>query len=92
MMEFGKKPVTPTKSPANSTKKLTISFNGELFKFCFSLEARKPGPTLPEGYERETWQMLQAAVIAVQKKESINTSKEELYKVVSSLFVLCTYA
>jgi len=53
-------------------KKLTISF-----------KARKP--TLPESYERETWEILKSSIVAVQTKQSVSFSKEELYKAVENL-------
>lgn len=65
-------------------KKLTISFKGmELQILCSNTVylplARKP--TLPEGYETETWEILKSSIVAVQRKQPVSFSKEELYKV-----------
>jgi hypothetical protein len=38
-------------------------------------------PKLPSDFEETTWQKLQEAIVAVQKKIPVNCSLEELYKV-----------
>lgn len=38
-------------------------------------------PKLPDDFEEKTWQKLKGAVHAVQKKETVVSSHEELYRV-----------
>jgi cullin-4 len=61
-----------TNNKKTTPKKLTISF-----------KARKP--TLPASYESETWEILKSSIVAVQTKQSVSFSKEELYKAVENL-------
>jgi cullin-4 len=42
-------------------------------------------PTLPPNFEADTWNMLHAAVNAIQKNEAIHISQEELYKAVNNM-------
>lgn len=58
-------------SGKSQPKKLTVSF--------------KARPTLPVNYEEETWATLQLAIRAVQNKQGISTTQEELYRSVENL-------
>lgn len=42
-------------------------------------------PKLPDNFEDDTWEKLQRAVSAVQRKRPIATSREELYRAVEDL-------
>ncbi|CAN0354362.1 unnamed protein product, partial [Ectocarpus sp. 13 AM-2016] len=44
-------------------------------------------PKLPEQFEDSTWEMLKRAVVAIQTKQPIDTSREELYRAVEDLCV-----
>ncbi len=44
-------------------------------------------PKLPENFEDSTWDRLQRAVGAIQTKQPIATSREELYRAVEDLCV-----
>lgn len=47
----------------------------------------KVQPKLPDNFEDNTWEKLQRAVSAIQKKQPIATSREELYRAVEDLCV-----
>nr|CCA24461.1 PREDICTED: similar to Cullin4B (CUL4B) isoform 3 pu [Albugo laibachii Nc14] len=63
------------KSIGNTKKKLTI-------------RPLKKIPSIPKSFEEESWQKLHAAIVAVQKKEAISFSREELYRLVEDV---CTW-
>lgn len=44
-------------------------------------------PKLPDHFEDRTWEKLQKAIRAVQQKQPIATSREELYRAVEDLCV-----
>lgn len=48
----------------------------------------KVTPKLPESFEQETWQRLEAAIRAVHRKETTQFSREELYRSVEDM---CTW-
>lgn len=45
----------------------------------------KEKPKLPENYQQETWEQLKEAVDAIHTSRSINSSLEELYKMVDNM-------
>jgi cullin-4 len=45
----------------------------------------KVQPKLPDDFEDSTWTKLRAAVVAIQNKEPVSTSREELYRAVEDL-------
>ncbi|GAB6021134.1 Cullin-4B [Chamberlinius hualienensis] len=45
----------------------------------------KEKPKLPDNYQRETWEKLKEAVIAIQTSRSISSSLEELYQAVENM-------
>jgi hypothetical protein len=47
-------------------------------------------PKLPDNFERDTWAKLQDAVDAVHCKRAVACSLEELYRVRSMVFLLCS--
>lgn len=63
------------KSMGNSKKKLTI-------------RPLKKVPSIPQYFEEESWQKLHAAIVAVQNKQPISFSREELYRLVEDV---CTW-
>lgn len=62
-----------------------LKSSSEIPVYLRLLCASKVQPKLPENFEDTTWEKLQRAIVAVQNKCPIATSREELYRAVEDL-------